>query len=162
MVGCTNVGKSSLFNALLQSDYCKSQAIDLIQRATVSPWPGTTLNLLKFPILRMSGHRSYLRTQRLQEIGKQISEENKLRKSQLVATKKSKYATLIGHIGRTFEGKEPVAGEGDIFSVKGHSNAVGRVSIGINENDRIYAMGKWCYDTPGVVQPEQVRYFNTK
>jgi ribosome biogenesis GTPase A len=47
LVGCTNVGKSTLFNALLQSDYCKVKAVDLIQRATTSPWPGTTLNLLK-------------------------------------------------------------------------------------------------------------------
>lgn len=47
IIGCTNVGKSSLFNVLLQSDFCKSEASDLIQKATVSPWPGTTLNLLK-------------------------------------------------------------------------------------------------------------------
>lgn len=55
LVGCTNVGKSTLFNCLLQSDYCKVQAVDLVQRATTSIWPGTTLNLLKFPILRPSG-----------------------------------------------------------------------------------------------------------
>jgi ribosome biogenesis GTPase A len=47
LLGCTNVGKSTLFNALLQSDYCKVKAVDLIQRATTSPWPGTTINLLK-------------------------------------------------------------------------------------------------------------------
>jgi ribosome biogenesis GTPase A len=47
IMGCTNVGKSSLFNALIQSDLCKSQVVDLVQRATVSQWPGTTLNLLK-------------------------------------------------------------------------------------------------------------------
>lgn len=45
LLGCTNVGKSSLFNALINSDFCKTQAIDLLERATVSPWPGTTLNL---------------------------------------------------------------------------------------------------------------------
>jgi ribosome biogenesis GTPase A len=47
ILGCTNVGKSTLFNALLQSDYCKVKAVDLIQRATTSLWPGTTVNLLK-------------------------------------------------------------------------------------------------------------------
>ena len=41
------MGKSTLFNVFLQSDLCKVQAVDLIQRATVSAWPGTTLNLLK-------------------------------------------------------------------------------------------------------------------
>ncbi|KAK1903633.1 Nitric oxide-associated protein 1 [Dissostichus eleginoides] len=40
LVGSSNAGKSSLFNALLQSDYCKSRAADRLQRATVSPWPG--------------------------------------------------------------------------------------------------------------------------
>lgn len=45
LLGCTNVGKSSLFNALISSDFCKTQAIDLLERATVSAWPGTTLNL---------------------------------------------------------------------------------------------------------------------
>lgn len=47
LIGCTNVGKSTMFNSLLQSDYCKIKAVDLVQRATTSPWPGTTLNLLK-------------------------------------------------------------------------------------------------------------------
>lgn len=51
LVGCTNVGKSSLFNALLQSDYCKTKAVDLMQRATTAPWPGTTLNLLKVELI---------------------------------------------------------------------------------------------------------------
>ncbi|KAK7072415.1 nitric oxide associated protein 1 [Halocaridina rubra] len=47
LVGCTNTGKSTLFNALLGSDMCKVQASDFILRATTSPWPGTTLNMLK-------------------------------------------------------------------------------------------------------------------
>ncbi|KRT80381.1 50S ribosome-binding GTPase, partial [Oryctes borbonicus] len=161
LVGCTNVGKSSLFNALLQSDYCKSQAVDLIQRATVSPWPGTTLNLLKFPIIRLSGIRSYLRSQRLKATNKQVAEENKLRKEQLSHTSKSKYATLIGHIGRTFSSEEPVAGSGDLFSVRGRSDSVGKVNIGVKENEKIYATSKWCCDTPGVVQPEQLLHLLT-
>ena len=45
LLGCTNVGKSSLFNALIGSDFCKGKATDLMERATVSAWPGTTLNL---------------------------------------------------------------------------------------------------------------------
>lgn len=47
LVGCANVGKSSLFNALISSDYCRSKATELVQRAVTSPWPGTTMNLLK-------------------------------------------------------------------------------------------------------------------
>lgn len=40
LVGRANVGKSTLFNTLLESDYCKSRASDLIHKATISPWPG--------------------------------------------------------------------------------------------------------------------------
>jgi hypothetical protein len=55
-LGCTNVGKSSLFNLLLESDLCKVRALDLVQKAITSPVPGTTLNLLKFPVTRPEPH----------------------------------------------------------------------------------------------------------
>lgn len=40
LVGVANTGKSTLFNALLESDYCKSRASDVVHKATISPWPG--------------------------------------------------------------------------------------------------------------------------
>nr|XP_005174712.1 nitric oxide-associated protein 1-like [Danio rerio] len=43
LIGMANAGKSTLFNTLLESDYCKSTAADAIHRATISPWPGQTL-----------------------------------------------------------------------------------------------------------------------
>lgn len=42
LVGTANAGKSTLFNTLLESDYCKSRASDVIHKATISPWPGKT------------------------------------------------------------------------------------------------------------------------
>jgi len=49
LVGCSNTGKTSLFNLLLDlfSVYKKA---DLLQRATVSLWPCTTERMLRFPI----------------------------------------------------------------------------------------------------------------
>lgn len=94
MIGCTNVGKSSLFNALLQSDYCKVQAVDLVQRATISPWPGTTLNLLKFPILNPLKWRLSARLARLREERVQKRVEEEIRIDQFMATRNLKYATL--------------------------------------------------------------------
>lgn len=49
LVGCSNTGKTSLFNLLLDlfSVYKKA---DLLQRATVSLWPYTTQSMLRFPI----------------------------------------------------------------------------------------------------------------
>lgn len=43
LVGSANAGKSTLFNTLLESDYCKSKASDIIHKATMSPWPGGSL-----------------------------------------------------------------------------------------------------------------------
>lgn len=45
LLGATNSGKSTLFNSLLLSDYCKSRAPDVVDRATVSPWPGQGMSL---------------------------------------------------------------------------------------------------------------------
>lgn len=98
LVGCTNVGKSSMFNALLKSDYCKVQAVDLVQCATTSPWPGTTLNLLKFPILNPTAKKLQRRVERLMgeksyKLSKSIYMKNKFRE-----TRNMKYATLRGNL----------------------------------------------------------------
>ena len=40
ILGNANCGKSTLFNALLSSDYCKASARDYIKKATICQWPG--------------------------------------------------------------------------------------------------------------------------
>ena len=50
LLGCTNVGKSSLFNQLMKL-ICGSDKLDHTSPATISRWPGTTLDLLKFPLM---------------------------------------------------------------------------------------------------------------
>ncbi|XP_025836948.1 nitric oxide-associated protein 1 [Agrilus planipennis] len=151
LVGCTNVGKSSLFNVLLQSDFCKVKASDLIHRATTSCWPGTTLNLLKFPILRPSGWRLYVRTKRLNSSNRIAAMERRLRKEMLKQTRNPKYATLIGHIDKTFS-------ENGMEKQREFSSPE---QMGIDATDPEYAMGKWCYDTPGVVRPDQIIHLLT-
>lgn len=90
-------------------------------------------------------------------LNKLKSQENRLRKIQLKSTQNPKYATLIGHIERTFTNDEPLnEAKSDMFSIQGSGNASGRVKIGINEHHPEYRLSKWCYDTPGVVQPDQV------
>lgn len=147
LIGCTNVGKSSLFNALLQSDYCKVHAVDLIKRATVSRWPGTTLNLLKFPINRPSGWKIYERTRRLRSEGKIIKIEKQIRKAQLQGTTYKDVPALIGHIGRTFA--NPLDDD-EITTEKSKNMTI------LNEKDPLFAKSKWFYDTPGVIHPDQV------
>uniref|UniRef100_A0A023F778 Putative gtpase n=1 Tax=Triatoma infestans TaxID=30076 RepID=A0A023F778_TRIIF len=162
LIGCTNVGKSTLFNALLQSDYCKVKAADLMQRATTSPWPGTTLNLLKFPILRPEGWRLYLRTLRLINEQKKANYEKMMRKQLMKSTKMNKFAQpqLIGHIGRTFT-KKPVTEEiqsADNFTVPNRQQLADAriIGSGVDPNDPDFLKSKWFYDTPGVLHSDQI------
>lgn len=154
LIGCTNVGKSSLFNALLKSDYCKVEASNIVQRATTCPWPGTTLRMLKFPILNPTDYRLYLRSQRLISQRHKNSEEAMLRREQAIKTKKVEHATLIGHIGTTFERVE--LDEKNDPGAQTHVSGFAGKILTINENSEKYAMSKWCFDTPGVIQKDQV------
>ena len=74
LLGCTNVGKSSLFNHLLQT-LCGARPGELdvdcglgAPAATISHWPGTTLGLLSFPIMSV-GKRKRLLAQQLRARG---------------------------------------------------------------------------------------------
>lgn len=49
LVGCSNTGKTSLFNLLLDL-FSVYKGADLLQRATVSLWPCTTQRMLRFPV----------------------------------------------------------------------------------------------------------------
>lgn len=154
LVGSTNVGKSSLFNSLLRSDFCKVQASNLVQKATACPWPGTTLRLLKFPILRPSDKRVYFRTQRIIAERSMKGSEEKLRQIQANVTKKIEHATLIGHIGKTFE--HVPEDKIDPFSLRQGSGGTAPL-LTLNEQDKDYVESKWCYDTPGVIHSEQIQ-----
>jgi ribosome biogenesis GTPase A len=157
LIGCTNVGKSSLFNALLGSDYCKVDASDLVHRATACPWPGTTLRMLKFPILNPSDFRLFLRTKRLQHEFKMKIAENQLRKIQAQKTKSIQHATLIGHIGRTFEKPKDDLNDPAVSS---HDGGFSGEIWTLNEKSERLKLSKWCYDTPGVIQQDQVSGFD--
>lgn len=98
LMGNANVGKSTLFNALLRSDYCKIRARNLIRRATSSLWPGTTLRMLKFPISRPSNALLVERSKRLNDENRQKSELERLRDKQ-VYTGRAPETTLMDHIG---------------------------------------------------------------
>lgn len=147
LVGCTNVGKSSLFNALLQSDYCKVHATDIVKRATVSRWPGTTLNLLKFPINRPSGWKIRERSKRLQSEAKLLKIEREIRDEQLSGKNKIEGPSLMGHIGRTFTEYQLFD---DNIAEKTYPLTV------LDENHPLFKKSKWFYDTPGVIHPDQV------
>ncbi|XP_055905118.1 nitric oxide-associated protein 1 [Eupeodes corollae] len=149
LVGCTNVGKSSLFNILLNSDYCKLEATDLVKKATTCPWPGTTLQMLKFPIQRPSDFRVYHRFRRLFSERAQRAAEFKLRRDQANETGSVKAATLVGHIGRTVIDRKESA---DMFAMSSGCQPIET----LNEHRKEFQKCHWCFDTPGVMQPEQI------
>lgn len=41
--------------------------------------------------------------------------------------------------------------------MQAHLNLRHTGKLGVNENHKDYKFSRWCYDTPGVVQPDQVR-----
>ena len=74
LLGCTNAGKSSIFNHLLES-LCGARPGQLssdgrkdVPVATISHWPGTTLGLLSFPIMSVGKRRRLQAQQRGREL----------------------------------------------------------------------------------------------
>ncbi|KAM9236502.1 nitric oxide-associated protein 1 [Leptosomus discolor] len=157
LLGATNSGKSTLFNTLLRSDYCKSRAPNAIDRATVSSWPGTTLNLLKFPIINPTCDRIFRRQERLKEEATktedQLSSEEKKYLNQL---KKQGY--LVGRVGRTFQRQKPssvIDFDPDMLSYSIDEDP--RHSPGKCEEREEFTYNevkdaRWCFDTPGIVK----------
>ncbi|XP_017049552.1 nitric oxide-associated protein 1 [Drosophila ficusphila] len=149
LLGCTNVGKSSLFNILLNSDYCRPEASGLVRKATTCPWPGTTLKLLRFPILRPSSDRIYLRFKRLVSERSEKAAMEMERRAAARETRSAAAAQPAGSVGRTFDRRDDV---NDAFSMASGC----RPNTTLNERQKEYKEARWVYDTPGVMHPDQL------
>lgn len=89
---------------------------------------------------------------------KLFKEERKLRESTLKKTNDPKYASLMGYVDKTFSVDSSLDENSDLFAVSAQSrrDSNSAPNVGIDENDPLYMLSKWCYDTPGVIQPDQV------
>lgn len=151
LVGCTNVGKSTLFNLLLQSDLCGIRENDLIHRATTSLWPGTTLNTLKFPVNKLEGWQLKLRQERLLYENRIKYDEYRLRSSLWKQGKNPNYASLFDRVGMTFRSNVEFTKESKHpFATKSI------VPRPFNERDKFYENVRFFYDTPGTVYKDQI------
>lgn len=150
LLGCTNVGKSSLFNVLLNSDYSRPETEDLIPKATTCPWPGTTLKMLKFPIHRPSEIRVFERFKRLNSEKFIKAEREKLRIESARKSGKITDAVPMGTIGRTYI-KTPEDVD-DVFAMSKGTQPI----TTFNERSKEYQKARWVYDTPGVMHPQQI------
>lgn len=151
LIGCTNAGKSTLFNALMQSDLCKLRDVDLISRATTSVWPGTTLNLLKFPIREPSGWQLQLRLNRLKAVQRRDIKNNILKRILYKKTADIRYATLSGRIGTTFTSQVPFTLQsGHPFARKSQSPKP------FDPNSHYFKNSNFFCDTPGTIYKDQI------
>jgi len=151
LIGCTNVGKSTLFNALLQSDLCHVRENDLIQRATTSLWPGTTLNLLKFPINRIEGWAMEMRKNRLRILTRVKAEEHQLRDSLWKQEDNPEREEILNRVGMTFREQVPFTKESSHpFATKSS------LQKPFNENNYFYTGCKFFYDSPGTIYKDQL------
>nr|XP_003471644.1 nitric oxide-associated protein 1 [Cavia porcellus] len=158
LVGATNTGKSTLFNTLLQSDYCTAKGAEAIDRATISPWPGTTLNLLKFPICNPTPYRMFERQKRLKNDSSKSEEDlNEQEQNQLNVLKRHGY--VVGRVGRTFlysaEQKHDFEFDADSLAfdmgnepVRVMEKPAKRVELTPQDVKDAH----WFYDTPGIMK----------
>ncbi|XP_066497845.1 nitric oxide-associated protein 1 [Hoplias malabaricus] len=166
LVGTANAGKSTLFNTLLDSDFCKSRASDVIHKATISPWPGTTLNLLKFPIINPTPYRLSRRLERLRQMSQETEED--MNPEELKKIKQfSRQGYLVGRIGRTFKvdqssRKKLVEFDPDSlsFGEDPKEDNFGKPSTEPTEEPEIpyndIKDAHWFYDTPGIMKDHDV------
>ncbi|KAL3995614.1 50S ribosome-binding GTPase family protein [Acanthocheilonema viteae] len=157
LVGCTNAGKSTLFNALLQSDLCKVRAVDLVERAAATPWPGTTISLLKFPVMNPSPYKLEIRRRRLLANQAWQKKEDRIRYYLYKQSGDVKYAMLQSAIGNSFKDREEELQPPPFHSILTDSEAATEKPKRVfDPNSCIFAKGKWCFDTPGTVNSDQI------
>jgi hypothetical protein len=77
MLGATNAGKSSLFNRLLDSDFCQPLASEAIRKTTTSIMPHTTQNFVRFPINFLDDKKLNKRNKRLFDEQQETLKRNK-------------------------------------------------------------------------------------
>lgn len=178
LLGMANAGKSVLFNKLLSSDYCRPLASEALIRATTSFWPGTTLNMLKFPITFMNDKKLGVRHRRLKsEVDRLVEIETK-RAKRYEKTHDLKDAEVFGLVGCSFKKYSVQGDEIDFENAQATysiDEATGMIAVAENfENNKdlkqkfkkdareIYKpeiflnKATWFYDTPGVLGSQKI------
>ena len=157
LLGTTNVGKSSLFNLLMDSDMCDVKALSRIDKATIAPVPGTTLNLLKFPIVRPSPDILSERHSRLKRDEIVIKRSEKIRIANLRKTKSAEYAAPVHPVGQTFwyQADKDVS-KLTTTAFEMNLQNPNKEKTKLDFDPREYKDSKWCHDTPGTISEDQV------
>ena len=161
LLGCTNVGKSSLFNLLLAT-LCGARPGELqttsnvnAPMATVSNWPGTTLGLLKFPILSVGKRKRLIAKEKRREGGagppldiKPLSYEEEGEMGgfdDMFLPPKGPKLLRSGHMGVQLDDALVEVG---LYQRRCRADTPGQ----LEPKNRF-----WLYDTPGAINNAQVR-----
>ncbi|KAI1727972.1 PXA domain-containing protein [Ditylenchus destructor] len=165
LVGSTNAGKSTLFNAFLQSDMCMVRAVDLVEKVTTSVWPGTTLSLLKFPMWQPTEDKLKLRNRKLAQYKKWQTMESAASVELYKETGDPKHLLLQGYVGSTLKELEdksqPISASSAANEFNGELDPKDaekkEKKSRLNLNDPVFQKGtNWCFDTPGTINDNQV------
>lgn len=158
LLGCTNVGKSSLFNHLIV-DICGALPGDTktvsgvsAPAPVISHWPGTTLGLISFPVLSV-GKRRRLLAQSYRVQPNNNSDNDGMRIRDLFVARKSTNHSNPG-VYQCLPDIEDILQEIGLRKVekkKVQSKAI--VKVESNPLNRI-----WLHDTPGAINDIQVEY----
>lgn len=157
---------STLFNTFLQSDLCKVRAVDLVERVTTSVWPGTTLSLLKFPVMTPTTRRMELRRRRLLSHKAWIKKEVRFQQELFERTEDPKFLSLLGSVESTFRESEldsqPLSKEENeqLFEGKDITELREKRVKSLKLDALDFTGGQWGFDTPGTVSNDQVCCLN--
>jgi len=143
---------------LVDSDLCKISAQDRVNKAMISTVPGTTLNLLKFPIIRPDPSRISQRRLRLKKQKEIFRKSEELRIEKLRQTKDRKYSILGFPVGRTFHYQDKNSMDLlDAFHLDHRIRPKWSKKLrSIDPNHTQFCKSNWCYDTPGSVSTDQL------
>ncbi|EDO37137.1 predicted protein, partial [Nematostella vectensis] len=166
MLGCSNSGKTTLFNTFMDLLNVHKRRGNMLQRSTVSKWPGTTMSLMRFPLGHWMLHKLLYRL-RHQKFFKQDFQLQKdthnspmhyylpcLLQHSFTALAK-KFFSKAKHVDR----KSHDTTEGAIASVSQSSELDAFKPELVDRKAKQRQL--WFYDTPGIISENQITSYLT-
>lgn len=134
----------------------------MVERVTTSIWPGTTLSLLKFPMMTPTARRLEMRRRRLLYHKSWAQKEEHFQIKLFHETKDPRYLALTGNVESTFRDEElqhQILTREEIdkkISGATTEDLEGEIIEKLSRDKQIFLANNYCFDTPGTVNTDQV------
>ncbi|XP_032233214.2 nitric oxide-associated protein 1 [Nematostella vectensis] len=148
MLGCSNSGKTTLFNTFMDLLNVHKRRGNMLQRSTVSKWPGTTMSLMRFPLGHWMLHKLLYRLRHQKD--KEFGEDEVAMDSEIIDIKETSYKQHV-------EGHDTT--EGAIASVSQSSELDAFKPELVDRKAKQRQL--WFYDTPGIISENQITSYLT-